>query len=74
MSGTRKPTQSPRSIRPKAPLEAKHHTCIECPACGTETCKILQELGMYCDTAIAATEASLASRPEPPEKRKSAVA
>ncbi len=71
MSGTWKPAQSSRSNRRKAPIEAKHHTCIECPACGTETCKILQELGMYCDTAIAATEAW---RAEPPGKRKSAVA
>jgi|GEM_PF-3012268 len=61
MSGTRKPVQSPRNNRRKAPLVAKHHTCIECPACGTESCKILQELGMYCDTAIAATEASRAT-------------
>jgi hypothetical protein len=71
MSGTGKPAQSPRSNRRKAPLEVKHHTCIECPACGTETCKVLQDLGMYCDTAIAATEAW---RPEQPGKRKSAVA
>ena len=71
MSGTRKPAQSPRSNTRTAPLKAKHHTCIECPARGTETCKILQELGMYCDTAIAATEAW---RAEPPGKRKSAVA
>jgi hypothetical protein len=71
MSGTRKPVQSPRSKRRKAALEPKHHTCIECPACGTESCKILQQLGMYCDTAVATTEAW---RAEPPEKRKSSVA
>lgn len=57
MSGTRKPVQSPRRNRRKAPLVATIHTCIECPACGTETCKTLQELGMYCDTAMAASEA-----------------
>jgi hypothetical protein len=71
MSGTRKPAQNPRSNRRKTPLEVQLHTCIECPACGTETCKTLQELGMYCDTAIAVSEAWLA---EPPGKRKSAVA
>jgi hypothetical protein len=71
MSGTGKPAQSPRSNRRKAPLEVKHHTCTECPACGTETCKILQELGMYCDTAIAASEASRAGSLG---RRKSAVA
>jgi len=60
MSGTRKPVQSPRRIRRKVPLMLRHHSCVECPACGTETCKTLQELGMYCDTAIAATEASRA--------------
>jgi hypothetical protein len=74
MSGTRTPAQSPRSNRRKTLPEVQHHTCIECPAYGTETCKMLQELGMYCDTAIAATEASLAWRAEPPGKRKSAVA
>lgn len=73
MSGTHSPAQNPRSNRRTAPFVAKHHTCIECPACGTETCKTLQELGMYCDTAIAATEGS-ASRSEPPGKRKTAVA
>jgi hypothetical protein len=73
MSGTLKPAQSPRSNRRTVPFLAKHHTCIECPACGTETCKTLQELGMYCDTAIAASEA-WASRSEPPGKRKSALA
>jgi hypothetical protein len=74
MSGTRKPAQSPRRIRLKAPLVATVHTCMECPACGSETCKLLQELGMYCDTVIAAAEASRASRAEPLGKRKSAVA
>jgi hypothetical protein len=71
MSGTRKPAQSPRKNRQTAPFEANHHTCIDCPFCGTETCKTLQDLGMYCDTAIAATEAW---RAEPTGKRKSAVA
>jgi hypothetical protein len=74
MSAKRKPAQSPRIVRQKAPLEARVHTCLECPVCGTESCKTLQELGMYCETAIAAAEASRASWAEPPEKRKPAVA
>ncbi len=74
MSVKRKPAQSPRRNRRKAPLEVKVHTCIECPVCGTETCKTLQGLGMYCDTAIAAAEATRASRAGQPEKRKTALA
>ena len=54
----RKPAQNPRSNRRRVPLESRHHTCIECPACGSETCKTLQQLGMYLPiTAVAATEA-----------------
>jgi hypothetical protein len=36
-----------------------HHTCTECPVCGTEECRVLMELGMACDTAQAATEAAI---------------
>ena len=70
MRAKRRPAQSPRSTRWTAPLEARNHTCIECPACGTETCKVLQDLGMYCDTACAAYEAM---RGEPRRNRKLAV-
>jgi hypothetical protein len=31
-----------------------HHTCRKCPACGTEDCRVLSQLGMYCETAQAA--------------------
>lgn len=69
MSGTRKPAQNPRSNGRKAPRMVRTHTCVECPVCSTETCKTLQQLGMYCDTAIAATEAVRASRKERSGKR-----
>ena len=39
-----------------------HHSCRSCPACGTELCRLNQELGMFCDTQIAATEATRARR------------
>lgn len=32
-----------------------HHTCVGCPVCATETCEVLQELGMYCETECAAS-------------------
>jgi len=51
-------------------VEAGHHTCILCPKCGTEECKTLQDLGMYCDTAVAAFEAM---RGDSSRKRKLAV-
>lgn len=39
-----------------------HHSCTRCPVCASETCKVLQDLGMYCDTACAASEATAAER------------
>ena len=74
MSGILKPAPSPRRPRRTVPIVAMSHSCIECPACGTETCKTLQDLGMYCDTGWAATEASWASQAGPPRKRKAAIA
>jgi hypothetical protein len=56
MSGTKKPVQRPRRSRGKTCPVATVHTCIECPAYGAETCKTLQQLGMYCETAVAATD------------------
>ena len=32
-----------------------HHTCMRCPVCATETCRVLQDLGMYCETQCAAS-------------------
>lgn len=49
------PRPSPEILEP-APANT-YHTCLECPACGSEECRTLQELGMYCATAIAASEA-----------------
>jgi hypothetical protein len=57
MSGIYKATQSPRRPGRTASAVVKNHTCVECPAFGSETCKTLQQLGMYCDTAVAAFEA-----------------
>jgi anaerobic ribonucleoside-triphosphate reductase len=45
-----------------------HHTCRKCPACGTEDCRVLSQLGMYCETAQAAQEAlsgEASPRPKP---------
>jgi hypothetical protein len=74
MSAKRKPAESPRTAKRKAPYVPTVHTCVECPVCGTETCKTLQDLGMYCNTEIAASEASHASRPVRSGKRSFAVA
>lgn len=57
MNPAPKPAPSPRRARSFALDAARHHTCTLCPACGTEACRTLQELGMYCDTAVAAYEA-----------------
>jgi len=67
---TPEPVPSLRRTTPVAVAEPGHYTCILCPACGTETCKTLQDLGMYCDTICAATEAM---RGESRRKRKLAV-
>jgi len=74
MSAKRMPAQSPRRHTRRAFCVPTVHTCIECPVCGTEACKTLQDLGMYCETAIAAAEASRASRAEAAARRKPAVA
>jgi len=47
-------TAAPLAARPDA---GGHHTCRECPVCGTEECRVMADLGMYCDTAQAAQEA-----------------
>jgi hypothetical protein len=38
------------------PRPEGHHTCMRCPVCATETCNVLQELGMYCETQCAASQ------------------
>jgi hypothetical protein len=37
-----------------------HHTCTRCPVCASEECKVLEELGMYCETMCAASQAEAA--------------
>ncbi len=39
-----------------------HHTCMRCPVCATETCRVLEDLGMYCETQCAASEARAARK------------
>jgi hypothetical protein len=39
----------------------ENHTCARCPACATETCLVLQDLGMACETMCAASEAEAAA-------------
>jgi len=55
----RSPTPPARGStkRPEGP-----HTCVRCPVCASETCRILQELGMYCETQCAASLAQASSR------------
>ncbi len=43
-----------------SPISEGHHTCARCPVCSTEACKVLEELGMYCETMCAASEAQAA--------------
>lgn len=39
-----------------------HHTCTRCPVCASEECKVLEELGMYCETMCAASQAEAAEK------------
>jgi len=39
-----------------------YHTCARCPVCGTEECKMLEQLGMYCTTKCAASSSEAAGR------------
>ena len=41
------------------------HTCALCPVCATATCQVLQELGMYCETMVAASQAEAAGDDAP---------
>lgn len=56
MSPAKKPSPTLPAKGSRAGADG-HHTCIRCPSCGTESCEVFQELGTYCDTAVAATEA-----------------
>lgn len=46
--------------------EAPAAVCTECPVCGSEECRMLEELGSYCATMTAA---SLARKREETPKR-----
>jgi len=66
MSAISKRIPKPSMRRVEPVPAATHHTCLDCPACGTEECRTLQELGMYCETAVAAFEATREeARPKP---------
>ncbi len=56
MNRTPNPAPSLKKSRPVAPAPSGNHTCLQCPACGSEACRTMQDLGMYCDTALAAWE------------------
>jgi hypothetical protein len=54
------PAQKPSPTLPVcgASLNAEgHHTCTRCPVCSTEECAVLEELGMFCETMCAASQA-----------------
>ncbi len=54
---------SPRLPASDSSLNSEgHHTCTRCPVCATEECKVLEQLGMYCGTMCAASEAEAADR------------
>ncbi len=56
MSPAKKPSRTLQARGPRQIPEAVH-TCMRCPACATEACKVLQDLGMYCETSCAASQA-----------------
>jgi hypothetical protein len=66
----------PRPLPAHHPGHDGHHTCTACPVCGLEDCVVLQELGMACDTAQAASEAAggdaVAAGPPARERRAAA--
>jgi hypothetical protein len=76
MSPARKPSPTTLPASGSALNPDGHHTCTRCPVCATETCAVLEELGTYCQTMCAASEAeALAAAPVPRrERRKPAAA
>ena len=43
---------------PRRPVEPLGGSCSRCPVCGSEECRVLEELGTYCQTMAAAGAAS----------------
>lgn len=53
--------QSPGLKAPGSSLNHEGHpTCTRCPVCGTEECNVLEQLGMFCETMCAASQAEAA--------------
>ena len=54
------PAQEPSPTLPESGSSLNsegHHTCARCPVCLTEACAVLEELGMFCETMCAASQA-----------------
>jgi len=59
------PAQKPSPTLPESGSSLNtegHHTCTRCPVCSTEACAVLEELGMFCETMCAASQAEAADR------------
>jgi hypothetical protein len=70
------PAQTPSPTLPASGSSLNtegHHTCMRCPACGTEACAVLEELGTYCQTMCAASQAQ-AEKPARKARRRTTVA
>ena len=74
MSPAKAPSPGLPSSGPSLNPEGRH-TCALCPVCGSEECKMLEQLGMYCMTMCAASEAEAADKgaPKPRRSRRSAA-
>ena len=66
MSRARKPSPKTLPGHGSHPVPDEHHTCLRCPMCASETCRTLQDLGMYCETQVAATEARAGGKEREP--------
>jgi hypothetical protein len=59
------PAKKPSATLPAAGSSVTpegHHTCTRCPVCASDTCKVLQDLGMYCETMCAASQPKVAKK------------
>jgi hypothetical protein len=62
MSPAKKPSASPLPAAGSSVTPEGHHTCMRCPVCASDTCKVLQDLGMYCETMCAASQPKVAEK------------